>query len=199
MTVVAITQRVDITNHNERRDCLDQRWHPFLNHCGLTALCLPNDSQAAAALLHSVEVSGLILSGGNDLARFSGDAPERDACEQAMVEWFLRSKKSVLGVCRGMQFLADYYGCDLDRIAGHAGTRHSVRFNNGTAREVNSYHNYAVLSVKGGFQADALADDNSIEAMHHDNGLVRGIMWHPERETTPQPEDIQLFRKAFTS
>ena len=148
--------------------------------------------------MNTVGTAGLILSGGNDLSRFSGDAPEREATEYAMLELFLKLKKPVLGVCRGMQFLADYYGCALQRIDGHVGTRHLVAFADNATREVNSYHHYGVLSVIDGLQADARAEDDSIEAFHHENDRVTGVMWHPERETSTHADDVQLFRRIFT-
>ena len=74
-----------------------------------------------------------------------------------------------------------------------------MRFSGDVKREVNSYHHYGVLSVTGALQADACAEDNSVEAMHHEKDRVTGVMWHPERETTPDVDDVQLFRRVFAS
>ncbi len=196
MKRVAITQRVDvIAERGERRDALDQRWHGFLAACGLSALILPNNAQVAAALLASEKIEGVILSGGNDLARFGGNVPERDATEIMAVDFAAQQKLPVIGICRGMQFLADISGEPPVAITGHAGTRHPITLTQGGAREVNSYHHYGILTLPTGWHAMAAANDGSIEWMAKEK--MHGIMWHPEREPTPAMEDVKLFRELF--
>ena len=84
---VGVTQRVSVDPaYGERRDCLDQAWTRFLAACGLLPVLLPNVSQAALALCDAVSVSGLVLTGGNDLSTLGGDAPERDITENALLD-----------------------------------------------------------------------------------------------------------------
>ena len=197
MTLVAITQRVEIGAHDECRDCLDQRWHVFLQVCGITALMLPNHPAAATALVNATSPAGLILTGGNDLERFGGDTPERDATERATLEHFLLAGKPVLGICRGMQFLADFFGSQLAPVAQHVSIRHKVRNAQKKMREVNSAHHYGVIACSAPLKAFAWAEDGSVEGMRHENGRLAGIMWHPEREAAAHAEDVQLFRELF--
>jgi len=99
MTLVAITQRVAIVpEYGERRDCLDQAWPRFLAACGLAPLALPNVLEVALELCAGAAASGLVLTGGNDLAACGGDAPERDAVEFALLDWAERRGLPVLGV-----------------------------------------------------------------------------------------------------
>lgn len=198
MTYVAITQRVEIvTDRGERRDALDQRWHIFLDACGLRALPLPNHPSSAQALLAKMKPCGIILSGGNDLARFGGHVPERDATESACLAFASSQHIPVLGVCRGMQFLADAEGIPPVPLHGHAGVRHIIHIEGGNPREVNSYHRYGILTPPSGWRARAKAEDGSIEQMAHLEKRWHGVMWHPEREITPDTEDIHLFREIF--
>lgn len=198
MAFVLISQRVDISQpHAERRDALDQRWYNFLMHVGLTPLPMPNHKQAALLLLKNVDIAGVILSGGNDLARFDGNVPERDETEKAVLEEAIKRSLPVLGVCRGMQFLADYYGSELSGVASHAGTRHPVIFADGTSREVNSYHNYGVVSLSAPLKERAHAPDGLIEAMQHATLRIAGICWHPERESVFDQEDVAYFKSWF--
>ena len=86
MKAVAITQRVSVVPaYGERRDCLDQAWTRFLSACGLLPVLLPNVTEAALALCEGADIGGLVLTGGNDLAELGGDAPERDAVENAVL------------------------------------------------------------------------------------------------------------------
>jgi putative glutamine amidotransferase len=197
MKYVAITQRVELAPFGERRDALDQRWNRFLKECGIIGTTLPNNAETAVALLRSPHISGLILSGGNDLPQFGGDVPERDATERAVLELAITNKLPILGVCRGMQFIADYYGSTLGPVSGHAGVQHPVMFTGGGIRNVNSFHNYGVLSLGEGLTPLAAAPDGSIEAYRHERFAIHGMMWHPERENVPNADDISVFQNHF--
>src|SRR5277367_5493920 len=110
MNKVAITQRVSrVPVYGERRDCLDQAWTKFLAACGLLPVLLPNFTDVALALCEDVRIAGLVLTGGNDLAELGGDAPERDAVENALLDLAERRSLPVIGVCRGMQLIQRRY------------------------------------------------------------------------------------------
>ena len=47
----------------------------------------------------------MVLTGGNDLAALGGDAPERDATENALLDAAESRRLPVIGVCRGMQVI----------------------------------------------------------------------------------------------
>ena len=97
MKAVAITQRVSVVPaYGERRDCLDQAWTRFLTACGLLPLLLPNATEAALALCEGADITGLVFTGGNDLATLGGDAPERDAVENAMLDLAVRRRLPIL-------------------------------------------------------------------------------------------------------
>jgi hypothetical protein len=74
MRTVAVTQRVAVDPpHGTRRDCLDQVWVKFLLACGLLPIPVPNSVDAALTI--GGQASGILLTGGNDLAAYGGDAP----------------------------------------------------------------------------------------------------------------------------
>lgn len=192
--LVAISQRVAIDpNHGERRDALDQRWTAFLAACSLVPLALPNDRAAALALLDAVPVRGLVLTGGNSLAGYGGDAPERDGMELAALAWSRARHLPVLGVCRGMQVVLHAFGVALAPVAGHAGTGHALD----NCRHVNSFHDFAARGHAGPLEVVARSGDGVIEAIRHPAEPIHAIMWHPERCPVVAADDISLFRRMF--
>ena len=199
MKTVAITQRVSvITEYGERRDCLDQAWPRFLAHCGLLPLVLPNVTDVALALCDSADVAGLVLTGGNDLAALGGDAPERDATENALLDAIESRGLPVLGVCRGMQLIQQRGAIPLRRVAGHVTKRQTIRID-GEPAEVNSYHRFAALDSVPPLEVWAVATDGVVKAIRHASAPITGIMWHPERNTPFATADVALFRRVFNA
>jgi putative glutamine amidotransferase len=185
-----------VPEYGERRDCLDQAWTRFLQVCGLSPILLPNVPDAAISLCNSVSLAGFVLTGGNDLVAVGGNAPERDATENALLDLAIRRNQPVLGVCRGMQLIQSRYSVPLRRVEGHVRSKQTIRVE-GRATEVNSYHNFAATESRPPLEVWAVADDGVVKAIRHENRLMTGVMWHPERFDPFRPVDVALFRQAF--
>jgi N5-(cytidine 5'-diphosphoramidyl)-L-glutamine hydrolase len=197
MKTVAITQRVSvIPERGERRDCLDQAWPRFVASCGLLPLVLPNVTEVALAMCAASNLAGLILTGGNDLATLGGDAPERDAAENALLDAVEARGLPVLGVCRGMQLIQQRFAIPLHPVEGHVAKRLMIRID-GEPTEVNSYHRFAAFESSPPLEVWALAADGVVKAIRHSALPVTGIMWHPERNTPFTSADVALFRRVF--
>jgi N5-(cytidine 5'-diphosphoramidyl)-L-glutamine hydrolase len=192
-----VTQRVAIEPRNgERRDCLDQRWAEFLLACGLAAVPLPNSVAAATALISSLPIAGLVLSGGNDLAAYGGDAPERDATENAVIELVERMGLPVFGVCRGMQLVQHRFGVPLHRVSGHVAPRQTISID-GAPIVVNSFHNIGTTENRPPLEVWAVAEDGTVKAVRHPSGRLSAVMWHPERMSPFATRDIETFQRFF--
>jgi len=199
MKIVAITQRVAVVpEYGERRDCLDQAWPRFIATCGLLPLPVPNVIDVALALCGGSDLAGLVLTGGNDLAALGGDAPERDATENALIDAAEFRGLPILGVCRGMQLIQQRFAVPLQRVEGHV-TRRQVIHVDGEPMEVNSYHRFAARESRAPLAVWAVATDGVIKAIRHTARPITGIMWHPERNTPFAANDVALFRRVFKS
>jgi putative glutamine amidotransferase len=197
MKSVAITQRVTVVpEYGERRDCLDQAWPRFIAACGLLPLPLPNVVEVALAMCGDSDLAGLVLTGGNDLAALGGDAPERDATENALLDTAESRGLPVLGVCRGMQLIQQRCAVPLQRVEGHVTQRQIVHID-GEPTEVNSYHRFGARESRPPLEVWAVAADGVVKAIRHTARPTIGIMWHPERNTPFAANDVALFRRVF--
>jgi gamma-glutamyl-gamma-aminobutyrate hydrolase PuuD len=193
---ILITQRFGDPNpHDEVRDSLDVRWHAFAAELGVSLVPVPNIGPPAVAVFDRPGIGGLVLSGGADVPAVSGTSTIRDRTELALLEAAIVRGVPVVGVCRGAQLIAAYFGSSLDRVDGHRAIRHEIGGDLGV-RVVNSYHEWGITELGAPLVAEAAAP-GSIEAFVHDQLPLLGIMWHPEREQTVDPRDLDLFRRAF--
>lgn len=196
MRTVLVSQRVEvIKSYGERRDCLDQNWCRFLGECGCLPVPVMNRGEDLEALAEAVKPGGILLTGGNDLSSYGGDAPERDETERRLIRLGLEREIPVLGVCRGFQMVTDYFGGKLERVTGHVACRHRIL--GAFEREVNSFHNMAALEVPGELEVLARTADGVAEAVRHREHKILAVMWHPEREAPFRREDIELVTDFF--
>ena len=197
MKSLLVTQRVVVdARTRERRDALDQRWHKFLGACGLLALPVPNHLPSARRLLSTHSFGGVLLTGGNDLVVYGGDAPERDQVELFLLRHALDQKAPLIGVCRGMQLALTHFGVEQEPVEGHVDPHQTIEID-GAMVEVNSFHRWGCRETLDELPAWARAKDGVIKAVNHAEHALAGIMWHPERFERFRAADIALFRAFF--
>lgn len=210
MLRIGLTQRVEMDGErNERRDCLDQAWTPLLNASGLLPVPLPNREADPQILLRELKLDGVILTGGNDLAKFSQSpdaAPERDLFEQKLLSVCSETDLPVLGVCRGLQMLVVHHGGAIRPVPGHVATPHPLTLHLPKLMPlkqgmiVNSFHQFGILEQDLGpdWLRVATAPDGSVEAAAHRTLKQWGILWHPERPPSGEEAGL-LLRARFAS
>lgn len=182
MKAVIYTQRVEIVeSYGERRDCADQNIPKFIQECGYLPIPVPNVVENLQKFTDIVKPVGILLTGGNSLVTYGGNAPERDDTDKHLIEIGLQSQIPIYGICRGMQSVLDYFGCKLEPIEKHVAVRHEVTGLWGTY-EVNSFHNLACKSLKEPLHVAAYTSDGVIEAAVYEEKKIVVTMWHPERE-----------------
>ena len=178
----------------ELRDSLARDWWVYTQKIapGVAFLPLPNLGPGLGALAEQLQLSGLILSGGDSL----GDYPERDSSEWALLDWARQRPTPVLGVCRGLQVLWAHSGAEVIPCSNtdHRNRQHEVDWLQGwrgvdcagATWMVNSYHDQQVSQVSPCYQVLARSRDQSPEAIAHKDLPWLGIQWHPERENRDQ-------------
>ncbi len=196
--IILVTQRVVVdVNAGERRDALDQNWSALLSAAGFMGIPVPNDKGLIATFLRELKPSGILLTGGNDLSAYGGDAPERDAVELELLRIAIQENMPLLGVCRGMQIIQHYFGVKLRKVQGHVQKQQVIDYC-GSRISVNSYHNFGSAETVEKLTVCGRSDDQIVKAVAVKDAPVCGIMWHPERLAPFRQEDVALLRDMFT-
>ena len=196
MKKIIVTQRVvhdSITG--ETRDCLDQRWIIFLKECKLLPLIIPNNI-GFKEFIHNNKFDGILLTGGNNLMSYNGDAEKRDLLEKKLLKHAIKTKIPLVGVCRGMQIIQDFFDVKLTKIKNHVTDEMEI-FYNKKKRIVNSFHEYGTKENNKNFKIIAYSYDKIVKGIKHNNLPIFGMMWHPERNISIDVLDVKVFEEIF--
>jgi putative glutamine amidotransferase len=200
MKLIGITQRIiEVSEVNEQRDSLDHRLVELVLSLSMLPIPIPNKlitrenstKDQLIAWLTKINLSGIILSGGEDL----GKNLDRDNLEFGILNWAKSQAVPVLGICRGMQIMGSWAGIELVEIPNHIKTRHQL--NGKIQQDVNSFHNFSLKDCPIGFTVMAESSDRAIEAIRHTLLPWEGWMWHPEREIPYSKVDVERIRNLF--
>ncbi len=203
LKIIGITQRVDLCmEYDERRDCLDQRWGDLARKMNWLLVPLSNSFADVKGYFSTLEIDGLIFSGGNNVDGLSqpqfGVAPERDAFEYSLIEHAIENCIPILGICRGFQMLTNYFNGEIVPQEGHVNTNHAIYFSSSVETPVvNSYHSFSVKKSGADWKDVATSADGSIEFSKHKIYPFTGIMWHPEREATLSELSFKILKNIF--
>jgi putative glutamine amidotransferase len=153
---------------------------------------------------NSNKIDGVILSGGNDIYFQKKDKNNllRDKFETTVLKYAIKKKIPILGVCRGFQFINNFFEGNQIKIKNHVRVNHEIVIKNYyfkkiTKINVNSFHNFAVMKVNEELKPTGIhKNDQSIEIAESQKLKILCLMFHPERYNRSQ-EVIDDYFKFF--
>ena len=148
----------------------------------------------------------LILPGGSDITPgFYGQEKhgsrgidtELDLLQIQALEFFIRTGKPVLGICKGMQLINVYFGGtliqDLPNSAEHQQEEGDLMHPSYITEDcilselygrefiINSNHHQAADKLGQNLKIVQMSHDGVVEAFYHQKYPIFGVQWHPER------------------
>jgi len=192
-----------------------ERYSPDIEWFNLYPLGL----DSSAKLLETCD--GVLISGGEDVfpgyydkaadtVRCGTIDPYRDSLEMMMIKAAIKTKKPLLGVCRGLQIINVERGgslvvdipSDIDTTVIHRQDDWQLCFHpifpvpntllykisKGKPGDVASNHHQGIDQLGKGLWVSAYAADSLPEAIEwkdkKNNGFLMAVQWHPERMDT---------------
>ena len=215
--IIAITASITPIHNDPRYQPFDATYTPHhfieaVSKAGGIPVLLPINQYPVEEVVQRFD--GLLLTGGSDIdpkyyqeephREIGALLPERDQHEFALLEAFIKAKKPVFGVCRGLQLINVALGGSLyqdlsqykDWTIQHVQKSeiehltHTIKVEANsrlsqwmkTGDRINSYHHQAIKELGKGLKASAWSTDGLIEAIESstDDHDILAVQWHPE-------------------
>ena len=112
-------------------DFVDHYWINYFDRNRIKFTIIPIAQNYELKNIIKKNIKLIILPGGNDLISKSYLSKTRLKNEFKVINFGIKNKIPILGVCRGMQVINFFYKGKQKKIKNHMRTRHDVYFNYG--------------------------------------------------------------------
>ncbi len=207
MKKIVVSQRLILNqDYHEVREALDIQWGLLFEQLDFLPIILPYE-YSFEKYFNSMQIDGIVLTGGNDLSslNYSKESKKRDIFEKKLVKYGITNNIPILGICRGMQIISEYFGSDFESVANQVNTRNELKINNESKyynrlmkiSNVNSFHNYCIKNISEELLVSATDFNGIIKAIEHKKYNIFGQMWHSEREEPFSNDELNLIKEFF--
>ncbi len=208
MKKILITQRlVKNDSYPEQREMLDIRWGELFEELNFLPIVLPVE-YSLFKYFEELEIEGVFIAGGNDLNGYNPNelSKKRDLFEKELISFAIKKDIPIFAVCRGLQIVAEYFGCSFKKVYGQTGIKHKLKVNINSKyykqlsliKQVNAFHTYAIKDINEDLIVSATNEDGMIKCIEHRTLKIFAQMWHSEREIPFNNEELNLIRDFFS-
>lgn len=209
--IIGVTPRT-LTEDNVLKEFVNETYVNALVKSGFNVIMLTLDNNTPEEVFKLCD--GFLITGGSDLdpsyfnekneGLAKGVNPKLDILDKQVIEYAVKTKKPMLGICRGIQSINVFMGGSLFQDIGKS--HESIKYDHNVITYknnfidlpekivVNSYHHQAIKDVAPGFKVIAKHEDGTIEAIAHDSLPIFAVQWHPEKIYGDPISDI-IFEK----
>ena len=196
MKTILITSKFDNDRHNYLSNVIDFSLIKYFEKMRYKILILPN-SRLSPDLILKVNPSKVILSGGGNIYSKKDYEIRRIELEDRLIRFCIKQDIPLLGICRGMQKICNFFNIKISRIKNHVNVNHKIYLKNNKYIIRKSYHEFGITkkNIKNKFKILGYSNDGNIELISHKSKQIYGMMWHPERQSFREfKKDISLIK-----
>lgn len=210
MKLIGVTPRI-LMSEGVEKQFVNTRYVKQLQDRGLDVIMIMTNNPNPEKILELCD--GFLITGGSDIdPKFYNEEnlglsknvyPKLDDLDRLIVLHAAKTKKPLLGICRGHQAINVFLGGSLiQHIDNHEDLKsdHLVKtikndfLNFKETINVNSYHHQAVKDLAPGL-VEIASKDGIVEAFIHKELPIVGIQWHPE--ILGESEETKLIFNLF--
>ena len=210
MKLIGVTPRI-LMSEGVEKQFVNTRYVKQLQERGIDVNKMMTNNPNPEKILELCD--GFLITGGSDIdPKFYNEEnlglsknvyPQVDDLDRLIVLHAAKTKKPLLGICRGHQAINVFLGGSLiQHIDNHEDLKsdHLVKtikndfLNFKETINVNSYHHQAVKDLAPGL-VEIASKDGIVEAFIHKELPIVGIQWHPE--ILGESEETKLIFNLF--
>lgn len=198
--LICLTPRL-LTEDNVLKEFVNSRYFKPLNERGFNTIMISKNNVNNEDIFNMCDA--FLLTGGTDIdpkhygekndGLSKGISNDLDVLDKEIIDYAVKTKKPVLGICRGHQSINAFLGGTLIQDLGNKNEvhervkdNHKVKFvkNNKYNLEddfiVNSYHHQAIKELANDLELIGKHEDGTIEMVAHKTLPIFSVQWHPE-------------------
>jgi len=218
MSLICITPRL-LTEDGVLKEFVNSRYFKPLNDRGFNTIMVSKNNPNNEEIFNLCD--GFLLTGGYDLNPLTYNEAndenlsenindDLDKLDKEIIEYALKHKKPLLGICRGHQSLNVFLGGTLYQDLKEKNDDHKSIKNNHIIKfvennkfnlkkdfNINSYHHQAVKDVAPDLIEVAYHPDGTNEMLVHKTLPMFSVQWHPEINSDSEESKIifDIFEK----
>ena len=182
-----ISFEINKNSFNKKYISLNLEWLDFLNSIQINPIYVFRYKNKQNLEKTLKNINGVIIVGGGDIYKISNKKSDyyRDKSEIELINFALKKKLPIIGICRGFQLFASLLGCKIKKVSNHYNKNHDIQILGNKKINVNSFHRNKIIDKNKLFKVLG-HKDNILEIGYIKKYNFLGLMFHPERKNKNQ-------------